>query len=519
MQLNKEQTDNEPILHQRTFAYAANHLKGIDMNDTHVDVIIVGAGLSGIGAGYHVQKNCPDKSYLILEAREQMGGTWDLFKYPGIRSDSDMHTLGYKFKPWRAEKAIAEGPAILEYIKETADENNMGDNIRYRHRMKKASWSNEKSVWTISVEQSDGQEDIHYTCKYLLMCAGYYRYKEGFTPEFPGREQFGGELIHPQLWPENLDYKNKKIVIVGSGATAVTLMPVLAEQAEHVTMLQRSPTYMMSRPFVDHFANFLRKIMPEKWAYAVTRWKNITRGDWFYKRTRTSPDKVKDMIMNALRKELDGDHDIDIEKHFTPSYDPWDQRMCLVPDGDLFVSLNSGKSSIVTDQIETFTPTGIKLQSGKELEADIIISATGLNMVQLGEAEFEVDGKIVDFSKTWTYKGLMYSGVPNLVSTFGYINASWTLGADLTAEYFCRMINYMENDGHNQVTPTLREQDKDMVPRPWIDDFSAGYMQRVMPLLPRQGDKAPWLNTQDYKADKKLRGKAKFDDGALVFKH
>jgi monooxygenase len=487
------------------------------MSDLHVDVIIVGAGLSGIGAGYHLQKQCPDKSYLILEAREQMGGTWDLFKYPGIRSDSDMHTLGYKFKPWRAEKAIAEGPAILEYINETARENNISKNIRYRHRVNKASWSSEKSLWTIGIQQGDDQEDIHYTCKYLLMCAGYYRYKEGFTPEFPGREQFGGKLIHPQLWPEDLDYKNKKIVIVGSGATAVTLMPVLAEQAEHVTMLQRSPTYMMSRPFVDKFANFLRKIMPEKWAYAVTRWKNITRGDWFYKRTRTSPDKVKEMIFDALRKELDADYDI--EKHFTPSYDPWDQRMCLVPDGDLFVSLNSGKSSIVTDQIDTFTPAGIKLQSGKELEADIIISATGLNMVQMGEAEFEVDGKIIDFSKTWTYKGLMFSGVPNLVSTFGYINASWTLGADLTAEYFCRMINHMESDGYNQVTPALREQDQNMVPRPWIDDFSAGYMQRVMPLFPRQGDKAPWLNTQDYKADKKLRGKARFDDGALIFTH
>lgn len=487
------------------------------MSDTHVDVIIVGAGLSGIGAGYHLQKNCPNKSYLILEAREQMGGTWDLFKYPGIRSDSDMHTLGYKFKPWRAEKAIAEGPAILEYIKETASENNISENIRYRHRMNKASWSSEKSLWTLSIQQGDDQADIHYTCKYLLMCAGYYRYKEGFTPEFPGREQFGGKLIHPQLWPEDLDYNNKKIVIVGSGATAVTLMPVLAEQAEHVTMLQRSPTYMMSRPFIDKFANFLRKIMPEKWAYAVTRWKNITRGDWFYTRTRTSPEKVKEMIMKALRKELDGDYDID--KHFTPSYNPWDQRMCLVPDGDLFTSLNSGKSSIVTDQIDTFTPTGIKLQSGEELEADIIISATGLNMVQMGEAEFEVDGKTIDFSKTWTYKGLMFSGVPNLVSTFGYINASWTLGADLTAEYFCRMLNHMESDGHNQVTPTLREQDQDMVPRPWIDDFSAGYMQRVMPLFPRQGDKAPWLNTQDYKADKQLRGKAKFDDGALIFKH
>lgn len=487
------------------------------MSDLHVDVIIVGAGLSGIGAGYHVQKNCPGKSYLILEGREQMGGTWDLFKYPGIRSDSDMHTLGYKFKPWRAKKAIAEGPAILEYIHETARENNISDNIRYQHRVSNASWSSEKSLWTLTVQRGKGEEKTEYTCKYLLMCSGYYQYKQGFTPEFTDLEQFQGQLIHPQLWPEELDYKNKKIVIVGSGATAVTLVPVLAEQAKHVTMLQRSPTYMISRPFIDKLANFLRKIMPENWAYAVTRWKNINRQNWIYKRSRTNPEQVKEMILKDLRKQLGPDYDID--KHFTPSYSPWDQRLCLVPDSDLFESLKSGKSSVVTQQIERFTADGIKLQSGEELEADIIITATGLNMVQLGEVSFEVDGQAVDFSKTWTYKGLMYSGVPNLVSTFGYINASWTLGADLTAEYFCRMINHMESDGHSQVTPTLREQDKDMVPRPWIEDFSAGYMQRVMPLFPKQGDRAPWINTQDYKRDKKLRGEAQFDDGALIFSH
>jgi monooxygenase len=483
------------------------------MTTEHFDVVIVGAGLSGIGAGYHLQKNCPGKSYAILEAREDMGGTWDLFRYPGIRSDSDMHTLGYKFKPWLADKAIAEGPAILDYIHETASENGIEKNIRYQHRVTRASWSSDNATWTVDVQRGDQADS--FTCNYLLMCAGYYRYKEGFTPDFPGRERFQGEIVHPQLWPEDLDYKGKKVVIIGSGATAVTLLPVMATEAAHVVMLQRSPTYMFSRPFKDALANFLRKILPADWAYAITRWKNITMQNHFYKKTRTQPDKVRKLLLDNMRKELGPD--FDIETHFTPSYNPWDQRMCLVPDSDMFESLKSGKASVVTDQIESFTETGIQLKSGQQLEADIIVTATGLNMVIMGEAEFVVDGVPVNFGNTWTYEGHMYSGVPNLVNTFGYINASWTLRADITAEYFCRLVNHMDAIGARQVTPTLREQDANMKARPWIDDFSSGYMQRVMHLFPKQGDHEPWLNTQDYDRDKKMFASDTFDDGALVF--
>ena len=485
------------------------------MTSEHFDVVIVGAGLSGIGAAYHLQKMCPGKSYQILESRKDMGGTWDLFRYPGIRSDSDMHTLGYNFKPWIAEKAIAEGPAILEYIHEAASENNIAPHIRFQHQVTRASWSSEDATWTVETQRADRGDRVSFTCNFLLMCAGYYRYREGFTPEFPGRERFQGTVVHPQLWPEDLDYKGKKIVVIGSGATAVTLIPVLAEDADHVVMLQRSPTYMFSRPFKDALANFLRKVLPARWAYAITRWKNISWQNWFYKKSRTKPGYVRKLLLDGVRDELGPDYDM--ETHFTPSYNPWDPRLCLVPDSDLFESIRSGKSSVVTDQIESFTETGILLKSGKELEADLIVTATGLNMVLMGETAFDVDGVPVDFSNTWTYKGLMYSGVPNLVNTFGYINASWTLRADITAEFFCRLVNHMDATGSRQGTPTLREQDADMPARPWIDEFSSGYMQRVMHLFPKQGDREPWLNTQDYRRDKKMYRNETFDDGALVF--
>jgi len=485
------------------------------MMQEHFDVVIVGAGLSGIGAACHLQKSCPGKSYVILESRKAMGGTWDLFRYPGIRSDSDMHTLGYSFKPWIAEKAIAEGDAILEYIHEAAKEYAVEENIRYHQRVTRASWSSADSSWTVRTEDPVQGTVSSFSCNFLLMCAGYYQYKQGFTPEFPGRERFRGEVIHPQLWPEGLDYTGKKVVIIGSGATAVTLMPVMAEKAAHVTMLQRSPTYMVSRPFKDAIANFLRKILPARWAYAITRWKNVSLQAWVYKKSRTHPQAMRKRILGWLRKELGPD--FDMETHFNPTYNPWDQRLCLVPDSDLFQSLKAGTSSIVTDQIESFTESGIALKSGQELEADIIVTATGLNMVVMGEAAFDVDGAPVDFSKTWTYKGLMYSGVPNLISTFGYINASWTLRADLTSQYLCRLLNHMDATGSQAVTPELRPEDSDMTARPWIDSFSAGYMQRHMHLFPKQGDRDPWINTQDYKRDKTLLGKDSFDDGALVF--
>jgi cation diffusion facilitator CzcD-associated flavoprotein CzcO len=481
----------------------------------YFDVVIVGAGLSGIGAARHLQDKCPGKSYVILEGRESMGGTWDLFRYPGIRSDSDMYTLGYNFKPWREAKAIADGPSILKYVKETAAETDVDKNIRYRHLVKKASWSSSEASWTVEAERRDTGETATIRCGFMLMCAGYYSYEQGYTPDFNGRESFAGQIIHPQEWPEDLDYKDKKIVVIGSGATAVTLVPEMAKDAEHVVMLQRSPTYMVSLPAIDVIANFLRKVLPEKLAYSVTRWKNIRFQQKVYQRTRTKPERVKEHLLKLVRKEMGPDYDVDT--HFTPQYNPWDQRLCLVPDHDFFDSIKSGKSSIVTDTIDTFTEKGVLLKSGTELEADIIITATGLNLVLLGGAEFIVDGQPVRISDTFSYMGMMYSDIPNLVTTFGYINASWTLRADLTAEYACRIINHMDKTGCRQCTPRLRAEDKDMPARQWITEFSSGYVQRVMHLFPKQGDKAPWLNTQNYMEDKKLLATRDVDDGVLQF--
>jgi cation diffusion facilitator CzcD-associated flavoprotein CzcO len=485
------------------------------VNTEYFDVVIVGAGLSGIGAAWHLQDQCPGKSYVILEGRESMGGTWDIFRYPGIRSDSDMYTLGYNFKPWLESKAIADGPSILNYIRETAAENEIDRNIRYGHAVIRATWSSDDAAWTIEAQCKEKGDSAVIRCNTILMCSGYYSYESGHTPAFRGRERFGGEVVHPQQWPENIDYRDKKVVVIGSGATAVTLIPELAEEARHVVMLQRSPTYMVSAPDEDRIANFLRKILPQKTAYAITRWKNIRFQQMVYRRTRNAPEKVKKQLLKMLRKELRSDYDI--EKHLTPSYDPWDQRLCLVPNSDFFAAINSGKASIVTDHIDTFTEKGILLKSGEELDADIIITATGLDLLVLGGMEIIVDGEPVDISKTFSYKAMMFSGVPNLVSTFGYINASWTLRADLTAEYFCRLINHMDATGYSQCTPRIGDQDADMPERDWITAFSSGYMQRAMHMLPKQGDREPWLNTQNYDLDKKLiRGEA-IDDGVLAF--
>ncbi|MCB0032811.1 MAG: NAD(P)/FAD-dependent oxidoreductase [Anaerolineales bacterium] len=481
----------------------------------YFDVVIVGAGLSGIGAAYHLQEKCPTKSYVILEGRSAMGGTWDLFRYPGVRSDSDMHTLGYKFKPWTAAQAIADGPSILEYIQETAAENNIGQHIRYNHMVKSAAWSSEDATWTLTIERPDNGETVEIQSNFLSMCSGYYSYEEGYTPEFNGRERFQGEIVHPQKWPEDLDYAGKRVVVIGSGATAMTLIPSMADQTEHITMLQRSPTYVVARPDEDRIANFLRTVLPEKWAYNLTRWKNVAFQQYIYKQTRTNPAKVKEELLEMVRKELGPDYDV--EKHFTPSYNPWDQRLCLVPNGDLFEVIRSGKASVVTDEIDTFTEQGILLKSGETLKADIIVTATGLNMVALGGAEILLDGRLVDFAEHITYKGIMYSGVPNLVSTFGYINASWTLRADLIAEYTCRLLNHMDKKGVRQCAPYLREQDKQMQTRPLIEEFSAGYIQRTLHLLPKQGEYEPWLNPQNYSHDKKIFLKGELEDGILIF--
>ncbi|MEN9745978.1 MAG: hypothetical protein RL729_450 [Actinomycetota bacterium] len=485
------------------------------MTSEHVDVVVVGAGLSGIGAGYHLQTMCPDRSYVILEGRESLGGTWDLFKYPGVRSDSDMHTLGFSFKPWTEAKSIADGPSILKYLKQTVSQFGIDKHIRYGQLVTKAQWSTDDAQWTVtSTNKATGATNT-YTCSFLFMCSGYYSYKKGHTPEFTGRERFTGTIVHPQEWPTDLDYAGKRVVVIGSGATAVTIVPSMADKAAHVTMLQRSPTYMVSRPDHDVLANRLRKVLPPKMAYNLTRFKNTWRQQLVYNKTRTDPNKVKQLLLGGIQLELGADYDI--AKHFTPNYNPWDQRLCLVPNGDFFKSMREGKASVVTDHIASFTETGIQLASGEHLEADIIVTATGLELVTLGEMDFYVDGNQVDFAKTWTYKGFAYSDIPNMASTFGYINASWTLRSDLTAEYVCRLLNHMRKNGVVQCTPRLREQDRNMKERPWIDGFSSGYMQRMMHRMPRQGDHEPWINPQNYRRDKKMFKHSPIDDGVMQF--
>ena len=494
----------------------------------HFDVVVVGAGISGIGAAHHLGAMSPDRSYVILEGRDDLGGTWDLFRYPGVRSDSDMHTLGYSFKPWRAERSIADGPSILEYLNETVDEYQIRGQIRFRTLVERAEWSSEDVRWTVTTRRrlnpgnevpgDDGPgptEAVTCTCSFLFMCSGYYSYKIGHTPEFPGRDRFEGDVVHPQFWPEDLDYSGKRVVIIGSGATAVTLVPSMAGTAEQVTMLQRSPTYVISRPAKDALANNLRKWLPERMAYDITRWKNTRLQELLYRRTRTNPGQVKATLLKLVRKELGPDYDVDT--HFTPSYDPWDQRLCLIPDSDMFRAIRSGAAEVVTDHIDTFTESGILLKSGRHLDADVIVTATGLELVTLGEVDFVVDGEPVDFADTWTYKGLAYSDVPNLVSSFGYVNASWTLRADLTCAYVCRLLNHLRNTGAEVATPRLRASDADMPARPWIDGFSAGYIQRMLPFLPKQGDREPWLNTQRYSEDKALIATAPIDDGVMTF--
>ena len=455
----------------------------------------------------------PGTEFIILEGRDDLGGTWDLFRYPGIRSDSDMHTLGYRFKPWTEAKAIADGPSILRYLRETAAEHDIESRIRYRHQLKRAEWSTEDNAWTLNLEVDGEAQQLR--CRFLLMCAGYYSYEHGHTPEFEGRERFTGQIIHPQEWPEDLDYDGKRIVIIGSGATAVTLLPELAKRAEHVVMLQRSPTYMFSWPDEDAIANGLRKVLPEKVAYGITRWKNIRMQSFIFRFARKRPKLARRFLLGQARKALGPDYDIDT--HFNPHYDPWEERLCLVPNDDFFEAINSGNASIVTEHIDSFTESGISLKSGQHLDADIIVTATGLDIVALGNADFSVDGEEVDFAKRFTYKGVMIEGVPNMISTFGYINASWTLRADLVAQFACRVLGSMQEKDAATCTPQLRPEDSDMQARPWVEGFSSGYLQRVMADLPKQGDREPWLNPQNYLGDRRRFLRESLDDGALSF--
>ena len=481
----------------------------------HRDVIIVGAGLTGIGAAYHLNDKCPDRDYLLLESRQAIGGTWDLFRYPGIRSDSDMHTLGYSFKPWESKKAIADGPAILKYVRETAAENNIEQHIRYGHRLISASWCSKQSLWTLEIRQSDSDTPVQMTCNFLYMCSGYYNYDQPHDPQFPEVESFKGTMVHPQFWPENLDYHDKRVVVIGSGATAMTMVPAMTDKAKQVTMLQRSPTYVLTRPSEDWFANGLRKIMPATWAYGITRARNTLFQEVLFKLAQSFPRVAKRFFISGVRKQLGKDYNVD--KHFTPKYFPWDQRLCLVPDKDLYEAINNGSANVVTEHIKRFTENGIELENGEHLDADIVVSATGLKLLVMGGATFTVDGEAIDFANQTTYKGLMISNVPNMVSVFGYINASWTLRADLTAEWVCRALNHMSSTQTTKMVPVVPDALKDMPTKDWIADFPAGYMQRSMHLQPRQGDQAPWVNSQNFRKERALFGKPIESDGALHF--
>jgi cation diffusion facilitator CzcD-associated flavoprotein CzcO len=476
----------------------------------HLDVLIVGAGISGIDAAWHLQKRCPDKSWLILEARENMGGTWDLFRYPGVRSDSDMYTLGFPFRPWKGDRSIVDGKAIRDYVEEAARLSGIDRNIRFRHKVICAAWSSAEARWTLDVE-ADG-ETRRFTSAFLFLGSGYYDYAEGFRPVWAGEADFGGRIVHPQHWPEDLDYRDRKVVVIGSGATAVTLVPALAEQAAHVTMLQRSPTYIVSRPSRDSLAARLQKRLPAAAAASAIRWKNVLLGIFFFSRARRRPERVKAAILKLVSDELGPGYDV--ERHFLPSYNPWDQRLCLVPDGDLFAAIKAGSVSIATDSIERFTAAGIRLESGAELEADIVVTATGLNVRLLGGIDLAVDGAPVNVADHLSYKGMMLSGVPNLALAFGYTNASWTLKCDLTSRYVCRLLRHMDRHGYAWCVPRL--DDEAIERRPMLD-FSSSYVRRAEGNLPSQGPRAPWRVHQNYLKDLAALSLRSVTDGVMKF--
>jgi cation diffusion facilitator CzcD-associated flavoprotein CzcO len=478
----------------------------------HLDVLVVGAGLSGVGAGCHLETRCPGKSYAILEARDSIGGTWDLFRYPGVRADSDMYTLGYAFRPWREAKAIADGSSILSYVKETARDYGVDRKIRTGHRVVRAEWSTADARWTVEVERGGTGETVRLTCGFLFMCTGYYRYDAGYTPDFPGTERFKGQIVHPQFWTDDVEHAGKRVVVVGSGATAVTLVPTMARTAQHVTMLQRSPSYVVSLPAEDSLANLARRFLPPKAAYSVVRWKNVLVTMLVFQLSRRRPSAMKAWIRKGVESRLPAGYDVDT--HFGPRYNPWDQRMCLVPDGDLFDSISDGSASVVTDTIETFTETGLRLGSGAELEADLVVTATGLDLLALGGMEIAVDGRDVEIPRTMGYKGMMLSGVPNLAISIGYTNASWTLKCDLTCEYVCRLLTYMDEHRYRRATP--ENHDPSVAEVPFID-FTSGYVVRAIDRFPRQGSKAPWRLYQNYARDIVSLRHGKLEDGALIF--
>jgi cation diffusion facilitator CzcD-associated flavoprotein CzcO len=478
----------------------------------HFDVLIVGAGISGIGAACHLETSCPGRRYAILEGRDDIGGTWDLFRYPGIRSDSDMFTLGYSFRPWKEARAIADGPSILQYLRDTAREFGVDRHIRFRHRVRAASWSSEDSCWTLDVEVDGKPHAVRYTCSFLYLCSGYYDYDHGHAPSFPGSEEFRGRLVHPQHWPEDLDYAGKRVVVIGSGATAVTLVPAMAETAAHVTMLQRSPTYVASLPSEDPLAKLAHGILPERTAHHIVRWKNVLFMMFFYQLARRAPRVAKWLIRAGVIKNLPSGFDVDT--HFKPRYEPWDQRLCVVPDSDLFKAIGAGRASVVTDHIDTFTRDGIRLKSGRELAADVVVSATGLKLLSCGGIRLTVDGAAVEPGKTFAYKGLMLGNVPNLAFCVGYTNASWTLRADLSSAFLCRLLNHMDRHGYRQCVPRCDEATLDE--RPFLGLMS-GYVQRAVHLFPKQSSKAPWLLRQNYILDYLTMRFGAVDDGTMEF--
>jgi cation diffusion facilitator CzcD-associated flavoprotein CzcO len=478
----------------------------------HLDVLVIGAGLSGIGAGHHLQAECPWASYAIFEARSSIGGTWDLFRYPGIRSDSDMFTLGYSFRPWPGERSIADGASILQYIKDTAAAEGIDERIRFNHRITSAAWSTDDGVWHVTAERTDTGETLHLTAGFLFSCSGYYRYDQGYQPDFPGMDRFGGRIIHPQAWPDDLDHAGKRVVVIGSGATAVTLIPSMADTAEHVTMLQRSPSYVLALPAKDPLANGLRKVLPERAFGSFIRWYKALTTQGFYSLSQRRPELIKKVLRRGVERQLPKGFDVDT--HFTPRYDPWDQRLCVVPNGDLFKAIREGKASVVTDHVSTFTETGIELQSGQHLDADVIVTATGLELLFIGGVELTIDGEPLEVSERLAYKGMMLEGVPNLAMAVGYTNASWTLKCDLTCQYVTKLVNHLRDTGLRQCTPVNSDPELDAQP---LLGLSSGYIQRSKDKFPKQGSRFPWRVHQSYLRDYRALRVAGIHDDAMTF--